>query len=408
MQLLHWGFVAAVAVLSFPAAAQQSLDLKSAVDLAIRSHPTLAASAERVTAARGLQQQASLRPNPRVFLQSENWRSGGTLGFSPAEETDTFAYLSQVFETGGKRQKRTALAAAQTAQTALERELLEKEIAGRVKAAYWNAAGAQRLYELLQENVSTYDQIVRYHEDRVREGAMAEADLIKVTLERERVAIAANTALLDADRARIQLFREMAQTDFPQVRFTEPLEPPQVPIVDDAEALASRTEVKLADQALRTAQANADLQKSLAVPDVDIIAGYKRTAGFNTAVGGVQIPLPFGNRNQGNIAAASAEIRAAESQVAAAKATVLAEVHSALREAEMRRRQAVEMLPDMMRRAQESSRISLAAYREGGSDLLRLLDTERVRIETQMLYYRTLAEYRRSLAALETAMGVAP
>jgi cobalt-zinc-cadmium efflux system outer membrane protein len=409
MRGVFMGVVAAsVAALSLPASAQQTLDVQSAVALALRTHPLLAAGADRIAAARGLQQQAALRPNPIAILQTENWRSGGEPAFAASEDTDTFAYLSQVIETAGKRRNRTRVAAAEAERAVLERELLAKQIAARVKAAYWNAAGAQRLYELLMKNVATYDQIVRYHEDRVREGAMAEADLIKVTLERERVAIAANSALLDAERARIQLYREMGQVNFPQVRFTEPLDPPPLPVVNDEEALANRTEVKIASQALRTAQANADLQRSLGAPNVDVYAGFKRTAGLNTAMGGVQIPLPFGNRNQGNIAASLAGIRTAESELAAAKAMVIAEVHSALREAEMRREQAVDYLPEMMRRAEESSRISLAAYREGGADLLRLLDTERVRIETQMLYYRTLAEYRQSLAALETAMGVAP
>jgi outer membrane protein TolC len=61
-----------------------------------------------------------------------------------------------------------------------------------------------------------------------------------------------------------------------------------------------------------------------------------------------------------------------------------------------------------MKQAAESARISRAAYREGGWDLLRLLDAERLRIETQSLYYQALAEYRQSIAELETAMGVEP
>jgi outer membrane protein TolC len=59
-------------------------------------------------------------------------------------------------------------------------------------------------------------------------------------------------------------------------------------------------------------------------------------------------------------------------------------------------------------KAQESARISLAAYREGGADLLRLLDSERTRSEVQLLHFRTLGEYQQSRVALETAVGVAP
>jgi len=38
--------------------------------------------------------------------------------------------------------------------------------------------------------------------------------------------------------------------------------------------------------------------------------------------------------------------------------------------------------------------------------LLRLLDAQRAQIEAQLLYVKTLTEYRQALVTLETAMGV--
>jgi cobalt-zinc-cadmium efflux system outer membrane protein len=120
------------------------------------------------------------------------------------------------------------------------------------------------------------------------------------------------------------------------------------------------------------------------------------------------VDLPAFNRNQGSIAAAEREVRAAEADLAAAEALVRAEVATARHDFEVRRRQVLEALPSLRDKAQESSRISLAAYHVGGTDLLRLLDSERTRIEVQLLYFRTLADYQQSRAALETALGVAP
>ncbi len=389
--------------------AQPALDLKSAVQTALERHPLLAAGGARIVSARGIEIQASLRPNPRAYLQTENWRFRGSPEFRPSNDVDTFAYVSQLFETGGKRQRRTDLAAAAVRRSELDRELIARQVAGRVKIAYWNAAGAQRVHELLLENVVTYDRIVHYHELRVREGAMAEADLLKVRLERDRVAIAANSAALEAERARIQLFREMGQAEFPEVRLADSLEP-LVPLPDASEeiALANRVELQIAEAAVAQANANVRLQQALVRPDVEVLGGFKQTAGAGTVIGGVQIPLPFTNRNQGNVASAAADVKVAESEVAAERAVIAAEVRAALAEAKARRRQLTDLFPGILRQAAESSRISLAAYQEGGSDLLRLLDTERVRIETHVLYYRTLSEYRQSLAALETALGVAP
>jgi cobalt-zinc-cadmium efflux system outer membrane protein len=122
----------------------------------------------------------------------------------------------------------------------------------------------------------------------------------------------------------------------------------------------------------------------------------------------VLIPLRLSDRNQGNIGAAEAQVRLAESELAAVSAVVRAEVRAAETDVQARYRQITEMLRGLVGQAVESSRIAQAAYREGGSDLLRLLDAERVLIDLQTLYYRTLAEYRQSMVGLEIAMGDQP
>ena len=54
------------------ATAQDVLTLDQAVARALQNHPRLMGEAARVAAAEGLAQQASLRPNPRLYIQSEN------------------------------------------------------------------------------------------------------------------------------------------------------------------------------------------------------------------------------------------------------------------------------------------------------------------------------------------------
>ena len=128
--------------------------------------------------------------------------------------------------------------------------------------------------------------------------------------------------------------------------------------------------------------------------------------GLATVMGGVQWTLPMHNRNQGNIGVAEASIRVADSDQAATAAMIRAEIKSAETDLAIRRQQVSASLPKLLAQAEESARIALAAYREGGSDLLRLLDAQRVRLDLQALYVRTLADYHQSIVALEAAMGV--
>jgi cobalt-zinc-cadmium efflux system outer membrane protein len=401
-------------LLAAGAAAQPLLTPQQAVETALRSHPLLGAAGARTTAAGAWVVQSGLRPNPRLYIQTENWRPYGTPGFSPNQDADIYAFITQPLETAGKRERRLELARAGLHRTELEREVLARQIGLRVRQAYWNAAAAEKLHRLLIENAQNFQQIVDYHVHRVREGAMPEADLVKVQIERERLDVSIHTAALEAERARVALFREMGQTAYTPVTLADLAEDASavLPAIDLA-AAPRRPEIQLARQLVEQARANLTLQRANAKPDVDLVTGYKRISGFNTWLGGVQVNLPTSNRNQGAIAAAEADLHAAEFELTSLETTVAAEVRTAATDVRARAEQLTRLFgaaagTGLRGKAAESSRIALAAYQEGGTDLLRLLDAQRVQIDLQVLYYRTLADYRQSVIALEAALGVNP
>lgn len=384
------------------------LTVQDAVQQALGLHPLLQADAQRITTADALVTQAGLRPNPRLFVQSENWNFTG----SPTQPiasvfTDQFLYASQVLETAGKRQRRVELAQHNVQLTQLDHEILAKQIEFRVRLAYWNAAGAQRVLDLLRENQLNLQQATAYHEIQLREGAIAEADVLRVRLEGDRGAVAVENAAREAGTARIALLREMGSGSFPEIKFADALDVvPNPPAVDIDKALNARTELRLARQVVEQARAALRLQHAVARPDVEVLSGYKRTSGYNTLIWGFQVNLPFFNKNQGNIAAADSEIIAAEARAKAVEVRIRAEIEGAAQDVESRRRRLASLLTDALTRAGESVGIARAAYREGGTDLLRLLDAERVNIELEVANARMHMEYRQSLASLELALGV--
>lgn len=413
MRLHVWMYASAVVVA--PALyGQARLTLSDAVSEALKGNPLLATAAARVNVAEGLRQQAGLGPNPRLTLQSENARAWGTPPFSYGRDADTLALLTHTFEMGGKRGRRVELASANVRLSEIESELQRRQVVSRVSAAYWTAAGAARGRDLLLQEAASFERVVQFHRDRVREGAAPEVDLLRIEVERDRLLASARTAAQDAERARIALFREIGKTEFPPVEFADALEQanPVVPLPLD-QILLRRPEMQLARQSIEQAHANLRLQQANARTDPDVQVGYKRTAGlsatgpaaFNTVYGSIQIPLAIRNRNQGQIAAAVADIRASESSLAATTALVRAEVESATLDYQSRQKLLAETLRPMRDRADEVYRIAEAAYREGGSDILRLLDAERTRIETQLAYIRTLADLQQSAVAVATAQG---
>jgi outer membrane protein, heavy metal efflux system len=389
--------------------AQAHLTLADAVSQALASHPQLTAAAARVSAAEGLRRQAGLGPNPRLILQSENTRFPGSPPFAIPEDHDSYAYLAQTIETGGKRSGRVALATENIRRGEFDLQLERRQIASRVSAAYWSAAGAVEYRDLLQDAVTSFDRTVQLHRDRVREGAAPEVDLLRIEVERDRLITLARSAAQDAERDRITLFREMGKIDFPPITFAEDLERTQtVAALALDQVLEQRVEMKLARESVEQARANLRLQQSNAKPDPDVHLGYKRTAGTDTLYAAVQIPLPVRNRNQGQIEAAAAEVKVAESSVAATEALIRSEVESARRDYEARRKLLEDTLRPMRDHADEVYRIVDAAYQEAGTDLLRLLDAERTQIDTESIYVHALSEFQESVVALETAQGNLP
>jgi outer membrane protein, heavy metal efflux system len=390
-------------------AGQTRLSLADAVSEALAGNPRLGVAAAQVGVAKGLREQVGLAPNPRLIVQVENTRFWDNPAFSYPRDTQTYAFVAQTLETAGKRERRVELATENIRSAELEMRLERRRIASRVSAAYWAAAGAARVRNLLETEVGSFERVVQFHRDRVREGAAPEVDLVRIEVERDRLASLAGAAFQEADRTRIALFREIGKSDFPLVDFTDPLDETRgVQPVAFAQVLEQRIEMTLSREAVQQARANLRLQQANAKPDPDLHVGYERIAGFDTLYVATQIPLPIRNRNQGQIESALAEVKAAESSAAATEALIRSEVESAVREYDSRRKLLNETLRPMLDRANEVYRIVDAAYRETGPDILRLLDAERTRIEAELMYVRALSEFQQSAVALETAQGNLP
>lgn len=385
----------------------QKLSLHQAVQEALTA-PMAQAAAAQTDEVRGQVTQAGLGLNPRLFLQSEDWRPWGD-DFNFPTQTEDYAFLSQTFETGGKRHKRVQFADAQLDQAKAREEVARLLIAGRVAAAYWNAAVLGHTVQLLQEDMAAVDDMVRYHKERVDAGAMRGVDLLRMQIERDRLEMSLRSTERDAAQARLELFKQMGRPAPAYVELSDPVEAVAAvkPLPAD-EALAQRADLEEARRAVAAAQADVKLQEANAVPDLDLIGGFKRNSTNNTGYASLQVPLPFRNRNQGEIERAKASVRYAESHLQALDVQARAEI--AQSEENYRREQDLveHLLPDMRAKAKENLQLMTEAYRIGGVDLLRYLDAERTEFDVEVNASRTYADYQQAALRLQLSYGVQP
>lgn len=412
-----WRQALLAALLVMPSAGQtipETLTLPQAIDIALSRRAEVDAAREAINARIGAETQAGKSPNPTLFLQSENWRFHGTPGFSAGRDLDLFAFVSQPLETAGKKTRRVALAGEDRRIAELQREAAAWRIRQEVKLAYWNAVSAGRYETVLAERRDAVTRLVDYHEIRVRLGAAAELDLIKVQLESERIEMQYIAAQTQTEQFKLELAGAMGfamglTNAASNVALRDPGLPDRTttPQLEDLleTALSSRIEVRLARAMIERARAHLGVQQASAKPDVTPYLGYKRTAGFSTLIGGVSVPLTVFDKRSGAIEEAASQVRESEAALRSAQARVRAEVTTA---ATLLRRRAdmLNRINDrMLGRADETARIALAAYEEGGTELLSLIDAQRTRNEVGLLLAQASRDYALGWVDLENAVG---
>jgi len=182
---------------------------------------------------------------------------------------------------------------------------------------------------------------------------------------------------------------------------------PKLGLMDmEADALKSRPDLQAARQLILQSQSQLHLAKADAHPDLGTTVDYTHLAGNNDLSAFATIGIPIFNRNQGNIAKASAQITQAQEQERAAEQLVLTQVRSAYA-----RQQSALQVVDLyesgyLKEAQQSLSISQYAYLRGDTSLLNFLDAERSYRTVELNYRQALATAMLSEQRLEESIGM--
>jgi cobalt-zinc-cadmium efflux system outer membrane protein len=394
-------------------AAPKRMSLTEAIEQARRQSPLLAAAKQRVAMAEAEKLEASLRPNPSFNVSGENFPLDPPEGgFQFKRTIDWFATFTHTVEIGNKRALRTAVAERNLASAQIEIAALERQLVYEVKAAYQKVAFERLRMALLQENLTNLEQLVQLTAARVKEGYIAEGDLIKTRLETQRFNYQLRTAAIEYDQAKIKLLRAVGadsfESDALNIELADDLEsqPVSYAAATLQEAALRQPQVMLAQSHVEAARAALQLEQARVRPDWQITAGYKRNGLDNALYGALSIPLPIFNKNQGMLARAEGAIAVAESELRYARSLVLADLTAARRALAAREQQLDSIRASFLQQADEARNIALAAYREGATDLIVLLDAQRTRSQAQELYFQALYDYQLAVHELERAAGI--
>jgi outer membrane protein, heavy metal efflux system len=394
---------------AWPVRAQESaapLTLQNVVDLYMQKNLELEGAKYRLERTRADLIAARLRPNPGLTVSAENLALSGPTRFGRLYEISTS--YSETIELGGKRQLRERVAdlTISTAEAQFE-DTMRRGLA-EVKRLYYDALLARYNLDVANENFQTFGQLVQFNLARFQEGAIPEGDLIKVRLERMKFDSAVKQADLTFRQATIRLLERLGESVYGRQTIAGnlnfPLANPDRQALRQL-ALTERPDVRAAAREVDAAKERLALEQARAKPDISPFAGYKRVGNDNTLLFGVNVPLKIRDRNQAGIARAEADIKTANTRLQLARNHALAEVEVAYEALQTTREQLQTFQNELLDQADESRTITLAAYEEGGTELLPVLEAQRTRAEVRQQYFKTLFNYQASMIDLELAVG---
>ena len=311
-----------------------ALSLDDVLTRVAERHPDLLARRHDVDASAARIDQAGTRPDPTVEFTVEN--ALGTGAFRGVRGVEATLLASQRLERGGKRERRTELAARERDAELAASHVLLAELSAHAVSAYLDALVAVERSGLAAENLSLAREMLAAVERLHAEGKAPAAEI-----PRARVAVV--TAEIEVRRAESDLLRTRASL---AAAWGGPAEevstlsgrlrlPADVP--SEAElrpGLATHPQLAWHEAWITRETAALALADTSTTADLTAAAGlrYAREGSDAGFVAGLSMPLPNRIRTRSEVRAAQAGLAAAEQRRRAAELRLQADLARACRD----------------------------------------------------------------------------
>jgi outer membrane protein TolC len=366
---------------------------------------------ERVTLA-----EAGIAPALSIDDPSFMYRAWGTPLLSPwnLNQTQHMFMFNQTLPAGGKRELRYEIANQSVDIAEAELEARRLDVAGRVRATFYELLRNQDELRLHDEQMALARQAVASARIKYTVGSVPQQDVLKAQIAVTKLADHLAMFLQDGDLARARLNtlmgRDPASPLEVEGEYGIPSALPGIAVLQQM-AVDHRPELKAIETATRQLETKVRLTEKNYKPDVSVGAGYMIMPSGSMNRNGYMAELSF-NLPWLNRAKHDSEIHEVQSQVGVQRAeleTQKAMVFEEIQEAVIRANTSarlVEIYRDTLRpQAQATLRAASVAYQTDQTDFLNLIDSQNTALDVEYSYYRALAEFDSRVADLERAVG---
>jgi cobalt-zinc-cadmium efflux system outer membrane protein len=354
----------------------------------------------RVESARAEAAGRTLLPNPSVAVSREG------AGYA------AFFQIEQQLPITGRRGFLKQAGAAAVGATEAESAAVLWALRSGVRLAFYRLLAGQRREEVLGDGIRDLEEVIRVLRTREQEGEGSRYD--RVRAERELAEYRSQLALARTDvaQARASLAGFLPPATAVD-RVAGSLETMAiVPAVDSLlqRALAHRSEYLTEQRQIERYRLEGRAAGRLRYPEPVATAGVKRgdvaPGNRQTASAvGIEVPLPFFNRGQTEVARWRAEQERAAARQSALERKIRSEVMGAAEALRLRNAAIAQYRNEVNQLGADLSRITRLAYQEGEVGILELLDSYRVTRQSLLRLLELEALAKEAQVELDRAVG---
>jgi outer membrane protein, heavy metal efflux system len=372
------------------------MTLEQAQKTAAETNPTLRQAEAEIRAAKARQQQAGLYPNPAVGYTGDEIRGGSVGGGKQG------LFVQQNIVVGRKLGLDRDAYAKETTLAEIEAEEQRTRVRSAVKIAFWRLLAAQELLDARRDMANIADDTLETQRRLMNTGQADETEVLEAELEAERMRMAARMQENTLREEWRSLTAVLGQPEMPSATVAGDLEHgwPELNEEGIVEAIAKESPaVRIANAAAARAQTVLARAQRQPIPDLQLRAGME----YNHEILGslpfakgwegiaeVSLQLPLFNRNQGNVAAARAEIDRAQQEKNRIELTLRERTASAVDQYANARLMAMEYRDQMLPLARKAYGLMVEKYGRMLASYPRVLDAQRKLYELQIEYIAAL------------------
>ncbi|MBE7444273.1 MAG: TolC family protein [Planctomycetia bacterium] len=380
----------------------KKMSIEEAMRTAIEKNPQLQSTSDQVDAAIGALRQSRLYPNPVLELLAEEIPSN-EIGLN---QSQNLVAITQPIITGGKRGLGIKVSEKAKEKNELERDAVLLHVMADTKKAFYKAVADQEGLTIAKK-VEEIAKIL-YESEKLRfdAGEVAITNVLRaeVELSKARNTVSSAEGNLQNSIKGLQTVMGIPEETFDGVMGKLLTKPGELSLHElELNMKSNQPFLKASKKGIEIAETQLTLEKRQAIPDINLLAGYKRLAldNIDTVQLGIEIPAPFFNRNQGNIQKGKALSRKAKSENLSVYNEMLFQLKRDFNSYNVERKRVIEYRDKILPKAEESLKLITRGYKEGEFDYIDLLDVQRTWAETRISYIESLKNLNLLIADIE-------